>query len=916
MIGREREAAAVARFVERVPSGPVGLLIEGEPGIGKTTVLSEAIRAANDRRYRVLQARPSEAEADLSFAALGDLVAGDFDHVKDGLPAPQRQALEVALLLQEADEPADPLTTANALLTALTILSNDGPLVIAVDDAQWMDQASKRALGFSVRRLPQRVGVVVASRVEDGPVRSLDLERALAPGNLERLVVGPLSLAALHHLIQSRLGLNLSRPMLVRVAEASGGNPFFALEIAGALARATAPPALGDLLPLPRTLHDLLSDRVDRLSTAARAVASAAAALSRPTAETVEAAVGTDLDVDAALLEVEEAGVLVSDGDRLRFSHPLLASAIYGSLSASRRRALHRRLATVVGDPEERARHLARSATAADEGAAAMIEEAAALATRRGAPESAAELYDAAYRLTPAEHREELARRMLGAAQARSVAGDLGGARELAASALETARTGSLRARALLLLGSLASYTETMEARIGYQEQALAEAGDDLALRIEILLALFEQIGVDPAKAGRRADEAISLLRERDDAGPLAQALISKFIAEAVLGRGANARLLDEALELEAASTGPVSNYPLIWFHWIDDLEATRARHRLHEKRDRDRGDVVSAAENVEFLAMAEFRAGNWAQAEQTLEDACETLAQLELRGPFTASFADRSVIDGHRGRIERARWTLLDILGVERLDLLWRMVCHSAQGAVEFCASDYAAADRAWTAMRDEARVVGWIDFLDDRSEPDHVEALLALGKVDEARRVLEHLEWRGRTLPRAWIDAGLPRARALVLAAEGKLADALAILDSSPSTGALPFEHARLLLVRGQIERRANRKLAARASLTEALAVFEKLGSPPWAQRARDEITRLGLRHRAPGELTEGERRIAELAVAGMTNRQVADAAFVSPKTVEANLARVYQKLGIRSRAELGARMSAMSREGEPQS
>ena len=916
MIGRAAESAAVARFVERVPSGPVGLLVEGEPGIGKTTVMLEVVRAARERRYRVLQARPAEAESELSFAALGDLVGDRFDEVRDALPAPQRHALEVALLLREADEPADPLTTGSALLTALTILSRADPLVVAIDDAQWMDQASRRALEFAVRRLPHQSGVVVASRVEPGSATPLDLERALGPGRLERLLLTPLSLAALHRLVESRLGLNLSRPMLVRVAEASGGNPYFALEISGALARDSTHPALGDLLPVPRTLQDLLGDRVDRLSTATREVASAAAALSRPTAETVGSAVGSDVDVEAALLEAEEAGVLLVDGDRLRFSHPLLASAIYGSLTEGRRRGLHRRLAAVVGDPEERARHLARSVSAADEGAASTIEEAAALATRRGAPDSAADLYEAACRLTPPEQREDLARRLLEGADARSLTGDLGGARTLALQALETGQSGSLRARALLLLGSLASYTETIEARIDYQERALAEAGDDVALRVEILLALFEQIAVEPARAAQRADEAIGLLRERNEAGPLSRALISKFIADAVLGRGANAGLLDEALELEARSTGPVSTYPLLWYHWIDDLEATRARHRLHDERYRDHGDVVSAAESVEFLAMAEFRAGNWAQAEQALEDACDTLGQLELRGPFVASFADRSVIDAHRGRIERARRTLSGLLDVERLDLFWQMVCHSAQGAVEFCAGDYEAADRAWTAMRAEARDVGWIDFLDDRSEPDHVEALVALGKRDQARLVLEHLDWRGRSLPRTWIEGGLPRAQALVLAAEGKPAEALAIVESAPTTRALPFEYARLLLVKGQIERRANRKLAARASLTEALAVFETLGSPPWAQRAQDEISRLGLRHRAPGALTESERRIAELAAAGMTNRQVAEAAFVSPKTVEANLARVYQKLGIRSRAELGARMSATSRESETQS
>lgn len=915
MIGRAAEAAAIAQFVDRVPSGPVGLLIEGEPGIGKTTVILGAIRAAHERRYRVLRARPAEAEADLSFAALGDLVGGIFEEVRDGLPVPQRQALEVALLLREADEPANPLTLASALLNVLTMLSNADPLVIAIDDAQWMDQASRRALAFSVRRLPQRVGVVVASRVDDRAGTPFDLERGLQPGSFQRLVVGPLSLAALHHLIQSGLGLSLSRPMLVRVAEASSGNPFYALEIAGALAHGHALPALGDLLPVPRTLHDLVSDRLDRLSPPARSVASAAAALSRPTADALEAALGSEFDVHAAMLEAEEAGVLVSDGNRLRFSHPLLASTLYGSLTALRRRALHRRLAAVVGDTEERARHLARSASAPDAGAASIIEEAAALATGRGAPESAAELYEAACKLTSVEEHKDLARRMLGGAQALSLAGDLGGARSLAARALETAGTGSLRARALLLLGGLASYAETIAARIDYQERALTEGGDDIALRIEILLALFERISVDPSAAGQCADEAIGLLRGRDDGPSLAQALIQKFIAEAVLGHGAHVGLLREALALEAESPGPLSAYPLLWFHWIDDLESTRARYAVHEQRYRDHGDVAGAAEIVEFLAMAEFRAGNWLAAEQALGEACDVLAQFELQGPFIASFADRSVIDAHRGRLDRARRTLLDILAVERLDVFWRLVCHSAQGAVEFCAGDHAAADRAWTAMREEARIVGWIDFLEDRSEPDHVEALLILGKPDEARQVLEHLEWRGRSLSRRWIDAGLLRARALLMAADGHLPDALAMIDAAPAVPGLAFERARLLLVRGQLERRANRKLAARDSLTAALAVFEELGSPPWAQRARDEIARIGLRHRAPGELTGTERRIAELAAGGMTNRKVAEAMFVSPKTVEANLARVYQKLGIRSRAELGARMSPKSGDTDAQ-
>ena len=912
MIGRAEAAEAIARFTQRVPDGPVGLVIEGEPGIGKTTAWLEAVRMAGERGYRVLRARPAEAEAELSFAALGDLVGGVLDDVSDALPPPQRVALDVVLRRRDADSPADPLTTATAFLSVLTILISRSPLVIAIDDAQWLDGASRRVLEFSARRLPRQCGILVGHRAGEGASTPLGLDGALALGGLERLRLGPMSVSALDRIVGSRLGARPSRPLLVRVAEAARGNPFFAIEISRAMAQGRSTPALGDPLPVPHRLRDLLSDRVGRLSPAAQAAAWAASALSRPTAASVVAALGPDIDADEALHEAEQAGVLVADGDRLSFSHPLLASAVYGAVTGTRRRALHRRLAGVVRDPEEAARHLARSTTAADDEAASRIEQAAALAERRGAPDAAAELYEAACRLTTSEHKEDLARRMLGGADALGRASDLDGARSLATRALQTAPTGSLRARALLVLGSIATYTATIESRLVYQERAHVEAGDDGQLRVEILLALFEGIAVDPEKAGQRADEAIELLRRGDDPPRLAQALAHKFIAEAVLGRGARPALLDEALAL-----GTRSIYPLIWFHWIDDLEGTRTQHAARDREYRERGDIAGAAELAEFIAMAEFRAGDWTAAELALEDACATLGQFELRGPFVASFADRSIVDAHRGRSERARSTLLGILdAVDRLEVFWRMLCHSAQGAVEFCDSDNEAADRAWTAMRDEAQVVGWVDFPDDRSEPDHVEALVALGRLDDARRVLDHLEWRGRTLPRSWIDAGLPRARALVLAAEGDPVAALAVIAAAPEIRGLPFELARMLLVRGQIERRANRRLAARGSLTEALAVFERLGSPPWIARARAEMARLGLRHRARNELTEGERRIAELAATGLTNRQVAEAAFVSPKTVESNLARVYQKLDIRSRAELGARMAATSRSDDTES
>lgn len=245
MVGRATEAAAIARFVEQVPNGPVGLAIEGEPGMGKTMLVSEAARIASQRGYRLLEARPAEAESELSFAVLGDLLSAAFDEVRDAVPPPQRDALDLALLRTQAAEPADPRTTATALVSVLTILSERGPLVLTIDDAQWVDQASRRALQFAIRRLPHRAGILASTRITDPGASPFDLERALGAGRVQRLVIGPLSLTALHTVIRSRLGLDLPRPMLLRVAEASGGNPFFALEICDGMARGQGPPTLG-----------------------------------------------------------------------------------------------------------------------------------------------------------------------------------------------------------------------------------------------------------------------------------------------------------------------------------------------------------------------------------------------------------------------------------------------------------------------------------------------------------------------------------------------------------------------------------------------------------------------------------------------------------------------------------------------
>jgi DNA-binding NarL/FixJ family response regulator len=235
----------------------------------------------------------------------------------------------------------------------------------------------------------------------------------------------------------------------------------------------------------------------------------------------------------------------------------------------------------------------------------------------------------------------------------------------------------------------------------------------------------------------------------------------------------------------------------------------------------------------------------------------------------------------------------------------------------VEFVAGDYQASDEALQLMHAQANRRGVKDVLLDRSEPFHVEALAALGELERAMQVLARLEDRGHTLPRPWIAVTLPRARALVLGAQGDPHGALSALDELEVTTAaqLPFEHAWNLLVRGQLLRRVRQRREAADTLAEAAAIFERLGSRSWAERARVEVDRVGLRPPAPDELTATELRVAQLAASGLTNREIAAAAFMSPKTVEANLARIYRKLEIGSRAELGAWIAANQRDASVQ-
>jgi DNA-binding CsgD family transcriptional regulator len=912
LVGREDALRATNRFLQASPRDPRVLVLEGEAGIGKTAVWLDTVAAAAEGGHLVLDARPAASDAQLAYAGVTDLVGSEFAELRQELPAPQARAVSAALLLEDHDGAVELRAVAMGFVSILAELARVRPVVVAVDDIQWLDPASERVLAFAAPRLPAGVRLLLARR-HDASGKGAEQLRDLSPEVAVRVVLGPLSLASLRHLIHERTGWSVPRPLLTRLAATSGGNPLYALEIARALARRPVDPAWGEALPVPATLQELVATRVEALSDGAQEVLLVASALSRPTDTLVVKASGAD--GAAGLAEARKAEVITQERGRIRFTHPLLAAAVYGGAPPEARRRLHRRLAGVVTDPDERARHLAAGSEEADADVSSELELAAARAASRGAPDAASGLYAAAAKLTPSGAPDDRARRLIGEAAAWNAVGDFVSATTLAEDALALAEAAPLVIAARSLLASVAWFNGDAGSAVAHAEKALEAAGASVAVQGSIHAQLVRfNFSLDLASALDHAERAIGLLDEQRDGAILAHVLVDRVFGGALRGEAVTEGLLARALALErralAAGVGAPHPMVLLWLHCTDAADAARQRFAMEETWYRVRGEDVWVADRLSHSAVAELHAGDWVSAEQQVEEACTAVEALDLRGPRAMIFEKRALIDAHRGRFERGRETLQGLLAASdrAAQSWWTALSLSTLAFLEFADGAYEAADAALLRMHELAGSVGASDLLFDRSEAFHIEVLLALGKTDRARSTMQQLERREVALPRPWIAAALPRARALLAAADGDLEGALAELVDLEAGAAMlvPFECACGLLVRGRIERRMRKKRAAAESLAHAAELFEQLGSPPFAARAQRELERVGLR-RTTAELTPTERQIARLASGGSTNREIAQAAFVSQKTVEANLARVYRKLGIHSRAELGARMAA---------
>jgi DNA-binding CsgD family transcriptional regulator len=919
VVGRESELDALATFLDAVAEHPVALRIEGEVGIGKTTLWKPVVAGAHERSYHVLVSRPVESETQLAFAALGDLLENVPTDAMSALPEPQLLAIEVALLRREAEGPApQPRAVALGLLGVLRSLAETRPVLLAVDDVQWLDRPSASALEFVARRLGGGpIGLLVARRLEAGGVGAPDFELALPDGRFERLSVGPLDLDTLDRLLRARADVQLNRATLVQLHAASGGNPFFALEIARNVIQRELRPTPGEPLPVPDNLRALVAERLASLSPPARDVALVVAVLPRATIELVRAGAGAS-GTDAALAEAVDAGVLEADGERVRFSHPLLASVLYAGATGAERRTLHARLATVLDDPEERAGHRALAAAGPDAAVAAELDEAAERARARGAPDAAATLWEQARRFTPDDFAAEACSRGIEAAECHFEAGETERARTLLEEIVAASPPGSDRARALNRLAWVRAFTEGFHMGAELFEAALAEVGDDLRLQVETERGLAWSIHEtgDVAAAEARAHHALELAEQLGEKGVLASALADVAVHESLRGNGLAFTTIERALALESdVGWHPILSRPR-WIHgmllqWAGNLDGSRAALETLRRDVIAQGDEHSLSHVLVQLARTECLAGNWERAARYAEESYEAVAQVgESERPYALTI--KAFVDAHLGRAEGARaetdegLPLALRLGVlpAYFDLL------AIRGFLELSLGSAAEAHRFLGPLPQAVREAGFGEPALFRFHGDAIETLLALGQTEEATALLAELEEQGRALQRVWALAIASRCRALLSAAGGEIERAYDQLDRAlrlhDQLGE-PFERARTLLVLGTIQRRGRKKRPARESLEQALAVFDELGAVLWSEKARAELARIGGRAPASGALTPTEERVAALVAAGGTYREVADALFISPKTVQWNLSKIYRKLGVRSRGELAAKLAA---------
>ena len=897
LIGRGDEIERIGGFLDAsADEAPRALILAGEAGIGKSTLWLEGLVVARERGLRVLSTRPAEAERSFALAGLGDLFEAALDEVLPTLAPPRRRALQVALLLEETQDPLDPRALAVAVRSALELLAEAQPLLVAVDDVQWLDPSSSATLAFALRRTEAPMRLLLARR--SGTTDSTSLDSVLPAQSVERLHVGPLSVGALQAVLRKRLDRVFPRPTLLRIHETSGGNPFYALELGHALVRRGGRIGAGEDLPLPSSLDGLVRERLDALTPAANAVVQIVAALAEPTPELVE----TIAD-GKGLSDALAASVLELDGERVRFTHPLLASSVTGRLGPADRRALHARLSEVT-EGEEHARNLALATSRPDADVAATLDGAARLAAARGAPAVAAEFAEHAVRLTPADDNGARGRRRLELAEHALEAGDVARSIEILEHARLDAGDGPPQAAVLLRLANAHYLGGRFAEAAALSNDGLSHATRDSELTVELQIlgsniAPFVtdvETAMGLAHDAIRGAEATGLPRLELEAARCCAHV--RFNAGVALSPGLLDRI--ETLEALLVDETPVDVVYLGHLNfWSGRLDPARTllEEWLREAEARDDPQRPNA---LWYLALVDWREGHWERGAERAAEAASFQDQFG-RGLELAAFP-AAIIAAHRAQTEVARAMAESMLNSE-----FPSIAHAAgEWILGFLQLSIGAPRAALPRLERAAAIFARLGYREPNLQwymPDLLEAFVAVGDVGSTEATVAPWEKKARELDRPWALAVAGRARGLVAAARGDLEGAMAELERAleeHERGVDPFQRARTLLALGGVRRRAKARRAARETLAEAVAEFDRLGAELWTSRAQAELGRIGGRTREEG-LTAAERRVATLVAEGRTNREVAAALVLGERTVETHLTHIYAKLGVRTRTEL---------------
>jgi DNA-binding CsgD family transcriptional regulator len=887
LAGRRTELSSVAAFLEAVGRGPAGLMFQGEPGIGKTALWSRAASRAEAVGYQVLLSRCSEEETPIAGGTLLDL----FGEIPTG---------------EEVAGPDEALARGRSVHATLTTMVVDAPLVIAIDDLQWIDGVSGRALRYALRRLrSERVGFLATARSDPDRSEATATIDAFPPGKLMTIDLAPLDLDTLREVLHPVVS-SIARPTLRRIHEISGGNPLWAIE----LARAFISSGTGiDDVVLPTSLHETLAGNLDRAPPTLAPLLEIVAAQGRTSlSELVGLLPGED--VDALLATAIADGLLVVErGSDIRFSHPLLGAAAYARVPPLALRTLHARLADLARDPDVRARHLARSTEEPDERVASLVEQAAERAKARESFSLAAEFAEHSARLTPNRGSDAFHRRIRLQIEALGAGGEVRRALALADRSLEETEAGPERAELLALRWFMESDdTATSAASL---RQALDEAGGDARLRCRLLEELAHELkfGGDLPAGIASMREAASLAAAIDDPALRARVNAELWDFELLAGHFRH-DLTEEALNLAESPSAPsrIGVDPLFTIvrqiAWRGDLR--KAIALLEAQREAYASvDLQSAVQVCYDLAMLDCLAGELTRAaalaregSDRARDSGDPWAESTFYYPF-------ALLGVWCMSATRAEPALADLRRrAETYGMLpHRIRAHWLDGLLALREGEIEDARTLLTeavSLLEETGVEhpGQYPVL-----PDAIEALARSGDPSLAQTLLERLERRSEAVASAWTSAVALRARGALLLARGDAEEALEPLEKAViSLDRLGFrpDAARAVLVRGSALLRSGHRIAAADAFSDAEERFRLMGAPPWAAKASEELERVAP-GRTEGELTPTEARVSALVAEGLKNREIAGNLFVSVATVEAHLTRIYRKLGVASRSDL---------------